>query len=196
MKVIHTAISQLSELPKPYHERGNQLIAKFQQQVIAFDEFLASAKVEIEQQREEAHEKALRACRKQLEIIEETDRSINSAQDRVHNKHRATQSAEFMVRVAREQKPTVFPLRDEIKAWEESIARAEESLGKAHQEERVAEGALQSLMVRRNDLVKELERLKEEEYNLRPESERAGVPYNNFGLQGFHPAMIASPGAA
>jgi hypothetical protein len=107
------------------------------------------------------HEEAIRACRKQLKVIEQIELDVWPAHVRDVNAQNALRTAGVALSAALDSKPTRFPLKQEIAAWERAVQMAREGVAEAN----AVQGRLQQARERMHEL-------EAKEFELRPEQER------------------------
>jgi hypothetical protein len=174
-------------LPKDLRERGKELMWALEDPANAFDAFIDEANKELDQRREQEHDEAIVACRRQDELIAELEQKIFRSIQVKEKDDAAMHAALSELNAIQNSKPTRFPLKEETAAWEKSVEKAQRRFDKLEAEARLSSGGesyhrgeLQKARVR-------LQELSEKEFNLRPKQEnvstsRVSFAPNPFGL--------------
>jgi hypothetical protein len=187
--VFQHAAREFVALPKDIQQRGQNLMWELERTTQAFDAFIAEVKQELERRRDEEHEATVRAIRKQMEVVEAAVQRVEKAEDKSMHAGNALSTAGAMLRMAIDSKPSRYPLKEELAAWENAVQEARDNYAKAEQKA-LAAGALP--MTARQVLAQaqfELRELEGREFELRPASEQKPAfrevdadNFNNFGL--------------
>ena len=187
--VLQHASRDFMALPKDLRERGQECMWELQKSAEAFDAFIAEVKQELEQRRDEEHEAAVRAIRKQMEVVEAAQQRVEKAEDKSIHAGNALSTAGAMLRMAIDSKPSRYPLKEELAAWEDAVQKARDNYEKA--EQKALQAGAQP-MTARQALAQaqfELRELEGKEFELRPASEQKSAfrqvdadSFNNFGL--------------
>jgi hypothetical protein len=190
MTIYQNALAVFTRLPKDLRDRGQELMWALEDPATALDTFMDEANKELEQRKDQDHTDALLECRKQDKVIAEIEQEIYSCEIQRQKDENAIQTAVSAVTAAKNARPSRFPLKEELAAWEKSVARAERIYDEKEAQARLSGSRPASL---RNDLQRAralLQELSEKEFNLRPKQEaqgtvvRSSIAANPFGLQG------------
>jgi chromosome segregation ATPase len=191
MSMEKEAYKAFAEIPKEFHERGNDCMYQLQEAAKAFDEFAGQVAQEVTQRSEQRREEAVRAIRKQQDLIDEIQKELWPAEDRSNAAYQDLSAAHLQLRAALESKPTLYPLKEEIAAWEEAVQMARATVEQAEQDTRVASQAPLGVLSRLRAAKAQLQDLMDKEFALRPQKEqkdlisRGMAPVNSqLGLMG------------
>jgi chromosome segregation ATPase len=184
MTMLNEAYKAFSTIPKEFKDRGSDCLYQLQEAATAFDAFAEQVKQELEQKREDAHDKAIRACRSQLKAIEELDATIVRTEERFREAESSFSGARLALSSATNTALPRYAVKEEIAARDRAIEQAQQLLAKAEDKFTTVNGSLTTLRMRRRDLQQHLALLEGEEYDLRPETEKSAVHPNPFGLGG------------
>ena len=156
-----------------------------------FDVFANQVEQEVRQRYEHDQEEARRAVRRQMDLIEEIQKELWPAEDRSNAAYQDLSAAHLQLRAALESKPTRYPLKEEIAAWEEAVQMARATVEQAEQDTRVASQAPVGVLSRLRAAKAQLQDLMDKEFALRPQKEqkdlisRGMAPVNSqLGLMG------------
>lgn len=181
MSMEHEVYKAFLTIPKEFRDRGNDCMYQLQEAAKAFDVFATQAAQEGVQRREEEREEALLACKQQDELIEEIDKKITRAQLFADSANSGMRAAELALRAARDAKPTRFPLRAEITAWEQSVAMATEAFDKAQDKFQRKNGIVESFRIELRQAKDKLQELEAKEFALRSREEQQELTRKGLG---------------
>jgi hypothetical protein len=191
MTMLHEAQKAFANIPKEFRAGGNDLMYQLQEAAEAFDKYAGQVTQEMEQRREQEREEVLLACKEQDKLIEEIDLKISRAQDLAYRAESEMRGAEMVLRAARDSKPTRFPIRAEIAAWEASVASAIKGFDEAQEKVARKNGIVEGYRRELQEAKAKMQELQAKEFSKRPTQEqqdltRRGMdPFSReFGLVG------------
>ncbi len=172
MTMLAEAQKAFANIPMEFRAGGNDYMYELQQAAEAFDKFAGQVTHEMEQRREEEREEALLACREQDKVIEDIDLKISRAQDLAYRADSEMRGAELVLRAARDSRPTRFPLKAEIAAWEASVANAMHGFDKAQEKLGRKNGIVEAYRRELQQAKAKLQELQAKEFSLRSKQEQ------------------------
>jgi hypothetical protein len=185
LTVLQYASRDFMALPKDLRQRGQNLMWELEKSAEAFDAFIAEVKQELEQRRDEDHEAAVLAVRKQMEVVEAAEQKVEKAEFRAMAARNELSTAGAQLRLALNSKPSPYPTKPEIAVWEDAVQMARDIYEKLEQKGLEA-GALPQTA--RQALAQEqytLRELEEKEFELRPKQEQKPSPLGGLGWSGI-----------
>lgn len=186
MSMLSEALKACAAIPKEFRERGNDCMHQLREAAAAFDEFAGQVNQELTQKDAQQHEDAIRACRKQLKVIEKIEEEAWPAHVAVVNADNALIAANTALNAALDSKPKRWPLPEEIAAWERAVQMAREGVDEAEKDARLVGTGPQSVQARLQEARNRMQELEVKEFELRPKQEQEAAL-----RQGFAPVGIS-----
>jgi hypothetical protein len=192
MSILSEALKACAAIPKEYRDRGNERICQLKEAAAAFEEFAGQVNQELTQKDAQKREEAIRACRKQLKVIEQIQEEAWPAHVAVVNANNAVSAANTALHAALDSKPKRYPLKEEIAAWESAVQMAREGVAEAEQAALMVSNGPQRVQARLQEARNRMQELEIKEFDLRPKQEQETAMLQGLapvgvshGLQGF-----------